>query len=458
MNIARLLAPYSLARHIVWVTLATLAAILLLAGFTLATLFASERVEQSRGAALTQANVASSTVAAALRFGGKDVLTESLRVFDSSAHPDSAAVYDKQGKLVAEFVANGELRFPPLLSGVHGRASGALTATPVQVELSDDQVNSAVAALGTLVVNPNQSWLNAGYSRALGALAIVLAISAVFGVVVARVLSRAIFKPVTELTGWAEEVSKSRNLLIAAPRGGGLEVDQLTNSFEALIAQLTEQNRELKRKQYELKAQNEKLQNVAFLDVMTGLPNRASFDTTLTREMAVAGAAGRRLTMLTVDMDCLTAINDEHGRAQGDAAVQATAARIRRALRGSDFLARLAGAEFVVISNSIATPADAVKLGERLTVWLGISLPDDAWAEPIRASVGVTVFPDHGTDALSLMRSADQAMHRAKALPLDDSIRVVLAGEAPAPTNARATASSNVFTLPKQNRKSQAKI
>ncbi len=93
MNVRRFFASYALARRATFATVATLLAMLLLAGLTLAALFARDQIEQGRIAALTQANVASSTVVAALRFGGKDVISESLRVFDSGPDPDSAAVY-----------------------------------------------------------------------------------------------------------------------------------------------------------------------------------------------------------------------------------------------------------------------------------------------------------------------------------------------------------------------------
>jgi diguanylate cyclase (GGDEF)-like protein len=260
---------------------------------------------------------------------------------------------------------------------------------------------------------------------------------------------------VAELTAWAEEVSASRNLSARAPRGGGLEVNQLASSFETLIAQMAEQNRELKRKQYELRASNTHLETMAYSDALTGLPNRPLFESRLQSSINAANAAGKSLAVLFIDLDNLKAINDHHGHAQGDAALRATAARIRRALRNADFLARLAGDEFVIISPNVTSSTDALKLGERLTVWLGISLPEDQWAQPLRASIGVAVFPDHGDDMATLIHAADMAMYRAKALPDDDSIRVVGA-TAIARSSLTRPSVSNVITLSGHGRKSQA--
>jgi diguanylate cyclase len=453
-------SSYSLARRATVATVATLVVMLSLAGLTLAAVFAKAQIDQSRVAALTQASVASSAVAAAMRFGGAEVIAETLRVFDGGSDPDSAAVYDRQGRLAGQFVAYGERPFPAALAALATLPISMLQAKPIQLVLNDDQLGNGSAILGTLVVNPNQKALSGMFSRALTVLALVLAISAFVGIWVAKVLSRAMLRPVAELTAWAEAVAKTRNLQAPAPRGRGQEVGRLTFSFESLIAQLDEQNRELKRKQYELKAYNDQLETMAFSDSLTGLPNRAMFEATLNGEISTARAAGKRLTILFADVDNLKVINDTYGHAQGDDALRATAMRMRRALRSTDFLARLAGDEFVIVSSNVATPSDAVKLAERLTVWLGISQPEDQWPHPIRVSIGVTVFPDDGDDVQSLMHSADLAMYRAKALPADDSIRVVAAGEPPRGSFVRSSSgnggNSNVINLPTLNRKTQS--
>ena len=77
---------------------------------------------------------------------------------------------------------------------------------------------------------------------------------------------------VSDLTAWAEAVSKSQTLQAAAPRVDDLEVSSLTTSFKSLTAQLAEQNRELKRKQYELKTHNVHLGTMSFSDALTVTP------------------------------------------------------------------------------------------------------------------------------------------------------------------------------------------
>lgn len=454
MTVREFLSNYSLARRTTLATVLTLVAMLSLAGVALASLFLKGQIDESRVSALTQANVASSTISAAMRFGGYEVIAEALHVFDTGAGHDSAAVYDHAGHLRAELVAPGETTFPPQLSALKTWGLGLADARPVQYQLRDDQSRDGKASLGTLVVNPNQRALRDGLTRALVILGVVLAITALAGWLVARALSRALLKPVEELSVWAEQVSASRNLLAPAPRGGGREVNRLTSSFEALIAQVAEQNRELKRKQYELKASNAHLESIAFSDALTGLPNRSLFESTLETLLTKSNSSGSPLAVLFIDLDHLKVINDVHGHAQGDAALLATAARIRRALRSSDFLARLASDEFAVITPNVTGVDDAVKLGERLTVWLGIALPEDKWAHPLRASVGVAVFPDHGDDVENLVQAADWAMYKAKAFSQDESIRVAAAVATALRSTVLKSEVSNVIAMPIQGRKS----
>ncbi len=459
MNWQRYLSNYSLARRVMLATVVTLMVMILVAGLALAYFFIQAQVEHSQSGALTQANVASSTVTAAVRFGGQEVIADSLRAFDTGRGHDSAAVYDRKGDLVAQIVAPGESRFPPKLDAVDAVAEGFAQARAIIYPLRDDvAAQGASRVLGTLVVNPNQATLRASFTQLLLVVATVLGVAAIVGVLIAQRMTRALLRPVERLTEWADNIvlTGSATTAVAAPRGGAIEVDRLTNSFETLVAQVAEQNRELKRRQYELKEYNAHLESIAFSDSLTGLPNRPMFESTLASAIDQANATGRPLAVLFIDLDQLKMINDQHGHAQGDAALRATAARIRRALRRSDFVARLAGDEFVVISQDISSAEEAIKLGERLTVWLGIALPEDQWTQPVRASIGVAVFPDHGADVQSLVHAADQAMYRAKALPEDESIRVACAAAvvgrplAPKP-------GSNVITMSAQGRKTQVK-
>ena len=149
-------------------------------------------------------------------------------------------------------------------------------------------------------------------------------------------------------------------------------------------------------------------------DALTGVPNRVLLEDRLRLAIARARRYGTRLTVLFVDLDRFKTVNDGFGHNVGDMLLVQVAERLRPRLREEDTLARLGGDEFVVVAENVE-PLSAV---DRLAAKLR-----DAFAEPfvleqeeiyVSATVGTAVFPQDGEDVASLLKSADQAMYRAK--------------------------------------------
>lgn len=405
----------SLQRRATTFTVSVVFFSLLLAGIVLIVLFIRVQVENSHTAASTTAKVASSTVAAAIRFGGRDVISDALRVFESGSNHDSVALYDGSGALIAQLIAPGEASFPSTLLAGSQPTIGMLEAPPVFVELADTYANTS-APVATMVVKPHQGALRETFHRAVLALAVVLAIAALLSVLVAQQLSKALLRPVRELTEWVDVVSESFDVtrISQMPSTRTEEVRRLAASIEALFSQIHQQNSELKHKQYELRAINKHLEHLAFSDALTGLPNRALFEEQLKREIEHAEGAGSSFALLFIDMDQLKQINDLQGHASGDAALRATANRLRQALSETDFVTRLAGDEFMVISPKVQTNEDATKLGAQLNERLQEVAEGDSWRYPVQASIGIAMYPQNGRSVTELVHAADVSMYRAK--------------------------------------------
>lgn len=158
----------------------------------------------------------------------------------------------------------------------------------------------------------------------------------------------------------------------------------------------------------------QRLEHLAYRDVLTGLPNRALFMDRL--RQAIAGARRRHsmVAVLFIDLDGFKSLNDHHGHEVGDRFLRALAARLLRNIRGTDTVARLGGDEFAVLLDDAAKIEDVINAGAKIldaTLSSG-AVPDlDA---PITASIGASVFPGDGDDASALLRHADEAMYRAK--------------------------------------------
>ncbi len=152
----------------------------------------------------------------------------------------------------------------------------------------------------------------------------------------------------------------------------------------------------------------------AFVDPLTGLPNRARFMDRLERSVALAERTGTGFAVLFVDLDGFKAVNDAYGHHAGDAMLRALAARMTGAVRRSDTVARLSGDEFTVLTGE-PVDADGVRvLASKLVAACAAPVEVDERMLRVSASVGVALFPDHGADAEALLRAADAAMYVSK--------------------------------------------
>jgi diguanylate cyclase (GGDEF)-like protein len=157
------------------------------------------------------------------------------------------------------------------------------------------------------------------------------------------------------------------------------------------------------------------IEHLAFHDALTGLPNRSLFDDRLEIALARCRRDGGQLAILFLDLDRFKRINDTLGHEAGDRLLRAVADRLRDCVREEDTIARVGGDEFVILAEGVGD-SDARMLAEKILRTIAaapFSIPGASL--PVTASIGVSVFPDHGTDPARLVRSADDAMYAVKA-------------------------------------------
>lgn len=164
----------------------------------------------------------------------------------------------------------------------------------------------------------------------------------------------------------------------------------------------------------ELRESEERMRHMAQHDPLTRLPNRALFADRLQSALARARRERTQAGLMFVDLDHFKPVNDAYGHAVGDKLLIAATARMRECLREADTLARMGGDEFVVLLPHVDAPVDARRVAERILSALSHPFEVDGLKLQISASIGVGLFPDHGADEVSLMKSADNAMYRAK--------------------------------------------
>ncbi len=172
-----------------------------------------------------------------------------------------------------------------------------------------------------------------------------------------------------------------------------------------------------------IKETQTRLDFLAHHDVLTGLPNRLLFGDRLHHAIERARRDGLAVALLFIDLDHFKNINGSLGHQVGDQLLVEVANRLRGLVRQSDTLARLGGDEFVVLMESRVSHATASKLADKMVTAFRQPFVVNGADLYIGCSIGVTLFPDDGADAVALLKNADTAMYRAKEAGRDGQVR-----------------------------------
>ena len=157
-----------------------------------------------------------------------------------------------------------------------------------------------------------------------------------------------------------------------------------------------------------------RLQHLAYHDALTDLPNRTLLWDRLGQAIELARRQGRQLALLFMDLDGFKHINDSLGHPVGDQLLQLVANRLSACARHSDTVSRAGGDEFVVLLPSIESPEDAMAFAKKTLQAFESPYQLSDHDLHIAVSVGISIYPDDGHDAETLIRNADTAMYHAK--------------------------------------------
>lgn len=293
----------------------------------------------------------------------------------------------------------------------------------------NDELVEGIQALTTSQLNIAKFSINQvtqDISAALLILApLLLAGSVSAGVMIVRWIKR----PIEELTEGALRIGGG-DWEYRIPQHGQDEFADLAIQFNEMVERLqttTVSKLALEASEKELQSTNVQLvkeiekhklaqatiQQMAYYDALTDLPNRRLLNDRLQQAILAAGREHKSIAIMLMDLNHFKEVNDTLGHHYGDLLLQQVGKRVRVLLRESDTIARLGGDEFAVLLNN-TNRQGAVLAAENINHALNQPFELGEISYNASMSIGIALFPDHGNDASSLLRRADIAMYVAK--------------------------------------------
>ncbi|MCU1717532.1 diguanylate cyclase domain-containing protein [Pseudomonas sp. 5P_3.1_Bac2] len=336
---------------------------------------------------------------AAVVFKDREAIHEAIEHLLHTEDIARVAVYDAQGTLLASRQNNQR----HLMGQVEKFIANALMPNDFIATISDNG-----QLLGTLQLCGQGRTLLRYLLSGLLALLASLGLTSLGVIYGSRRMQRAITQPLGDLSQVAHNISMDRTFNQRVPAPQIAEFHELAYDFNALLDQLEAW-------QHQLQHENASLAHQASHDGLTGLPNRAFFESRLLRAMREARDGNSHLAVLYMDSNKFKDINDRLGHAAGDAVLVAIAQRLQAQLREDDIVARLGGDEFAVLLKPIYSESDALSIADKIidNMQLPITLPDGS--DIITSlSIGIALYPEHADSPDALVHEADVAMYQAK--------------------------------------------
>ncbi len=191
---------------------------------------------------------------------------------------------------------------------------------------------------------------------------------------------------------------------VTAEREAEARVQQALDALERKVAERTA----------ELEDAKARAQHLAGHDALTGLPNRRLLEDRLSQALALSYRNRQQTAVMFIDLDRFKTINDSLGHSVGDALLREVAQRLVKQLRVGDSICRIGGDEFVVVLPEVKRSSDVAGVAQKVIEQLSHPALIEERELVVTPSIGISVFPDDGRDAETLIRNADAAMYHAK--------------------------------------------
>lgn len=366
-------------------------------------------IESIIDASRVQAAIIADNVNAAVSFGDAKAAQEILATLRSQKTIEVAKLRSVDGDYLA--IYRREKSGPELPSPVLEDDEYVMRGDYMFIQRAVEFSNKKV---GTL-----ELWVDLSpiYARIWGVVLLTLLTALVLALgtgIAALYFQTALSRPLLDLDRTMKFIKKNHDYSIRAPVSSKDEVAAFVSGFNEMLEQIEDQQRLLQIELSERAEAELRLDYLAHHDVVTGLPNRNFFASSLEHMLTKAITSGRGLVVVFLDLDNFKYVNDSLGHHAGDLLLRAVAERLLASVRKGDVLCRIGGDEFAIVAEKLDDQAQTIVFAEKLIAL--IKLPFELFGEKIYvgASAGIARAPFDGNDSQTLLRNADAAMYHAK--------------------------------------------
>jgi diguanylate cyclase (GGDEF)-like protein len=344
-----------------------------------------------------QADIVSDNAAAAMAFGDAVAAEETLFTLRASPDVRRAVLLQPDGTVLAKYTRKDLALLSDVQNWIVDTTNETLTyngfSLRKQVFLKDNFVG-AFALEASLDSFYRRIWLYFG----------VILLVVFFGVALsywlATRLEKSIIRPLDNLIGTVHRVTINQDYSMRPLVESEDEIGQLSMAFRDMMSILEERD--------------SRLQDLAYYDSVTALPNRHFFKEHIDEAVSRSLSQKQRCCLMLVDLDDFKIVNDTHGHHVGDGLLRIVGKRISSVLRVNDTVCRIGGDEFALILEDVADYSVPKMIANRITKTVSKLTKLHGCEVKVGASIGVSACPDHALNSADLLRTADSAMYLVK--------------------------------------------
>ncbi len=363
--------------------------------------------QDSRERLGTLSEIIGADIGAALAFADDQGVNKSLAAFKADSSINQIVVLNSQDQVSAFYHQKMDKMPGDLQQHLKELRSKARKYFFVLNPVLEKPICRDGIRLGSVIIEQGEHVITRKLAATTGISVMILLFSLLFSYLLAERFQRLITEPVSAMASTMQEVSCTKDYSKRVLTSDIDEMGRLATHFNEMLA-------EIERRDITLIKRQDELYKLANFDSLTGLPNRALYSDRLEQAVRRAARTEEHLAVLFIDLDNFKMINDTHGHQIGDRFLQETAVRLAAGTRVDDTLARLGGDEFSVFLQDVKSTENAIMIARKHVKNLFPHYQIEDKNLFASASVGIAIFPEHGTTAESLLKNADSAMYLAK--------------------------------------------